>query len=52
MPTGMAITLARTTISIVPRMALLIPPGSPRKLPVGSVVKKLQLRAPSPLSSK
>ena len=48
MPSGTAIAVASATISIVPRIALLMPPGSPRKLPVGSVVKKSMLQAPSP----
>ncbi len=40
--------LASATISIVPRIAERIPPGSPRKRPVGSVVKNDLLQAPSP----
>ena len=46
---------ASATISSVPRIALLIPPiEEPPKnvLPVGSVVKKLQLHAPRPLTSR
>ena len=50
MPIGTATNVASTTISIVPRIALLIPPGSPRNEPVGSVVKKLPAdRAEAPL---
>ena len=48
MPSGMAMAAASATISSVPRIALRTPPGSPKKLPVGSVVKKELLSAPSP----
>ena len=54
-PIGTAITEASATISIVPRIALLMPPMlEPPKnvLPVGSVVKKLVLQAPRPLRSR
>jgi hypothetical protein len=36
----------------VPMIADLMPPGGPRMRPVGSVVKKSQLIAPSPLESR
>ncbi len=52
MPIGMAITDASATISIVPRIALWIPPIEEllkNVLPVGSVVKKLALHEPRPL---
>jgi hypothetical protein len=52
MPIGTASSVASATISIVPRIALLMPPGSPRNEPVGSVVKKSQLSAPSPRLSR
>ena len=46
MPIGTAIAVASATISIVPEdRALDRRPGSPRKLPVGSVVKKSLLQA-------
>src|ERR1019366_6291705 len=54
MPIGTAITDASATISTVPRIALLIPPMLEllkKVLPVGSVVKKLELHEPRPLSS-
>ena len=54
-PIGTAIAEASATISIVPTIALLIPPMLEllkKVLPVGSVVKKLQLHAPSPLTSR
>ena len=52
---GTAIAEASATISIVPRIALSMPPMfEPPKnvLPVGSVVKKLVLHEPSPLRSR
>ena len=52
MPIGIAIAEASATISIVPRIALSMPPMSEflkNVLPVGSVVKKLQLHALRPL---
>ena len=55
MPIGIAIAEASATISIVPRIALLIPPmfELPKNvLPVGSVVKKLELHEPRPLRSR
>ena len=55
MPIGIAITEASATISIVPRIALLTPPMSEclkNVLPVGSVVKKSLLHAPSPFLSR
>ena len=55
MPTGIEIAEASATISIVPRIALLIPPMlALRKnvLPVGSLLKKLGLHEPSPLRSR
>ena len=55
MPIGIAITDASATISIVPRIALLIPPMLEllkNVLPVGSVVKKLTLHEPNPLRSR
>ncbi len=54
-PIGIAITEASATISIVPRIALLMPPmldALKNVLPVGSVVKKLQLHALRPLRSR
>ena len=48
MPIGTEMSVARPTISRVPMIALLIPPGSPRKLPFGSVLKKLPLQEPRP----
>jgi hypothetical protein len=54
-PIGTAMAEARATISIVPRMALLMPPmlEPPKKvLPVGSVVKKLTLHEDRPLLSR
>ena len=51
-PKGTAMALAMATISIVPRMAERIPPGLPRKRPVGSVVKKSTLKAPRPFFSR
>ena len=54
-PIGIAIAEARATISIVPRIALLIPPMLEllkNVLPVGSVVKKLPLQEPRPLLSR
>ena len=39
-PIGIEISVASPTISSVPRIALRIPPGLPKKLPLGSVVKK------------
>ena len=48
MPIGIAITLASATMRIVPQIADLMPPGLPRKRPVGSVVKKSPLQAPMP----
>ncbi len=55
MPIGIEITEASATISIVPRIALLMPPMVEflkKVLPVGSVVKKLQLHEPRPLLSR
>ena len=52
MPIGTAIAVARPIISSVPRIALFTPPGSPRKLPFGSVVKKLPLQAPAPFFTR
>ena len=52
MPIGTAISVARATISSEPTMALRTPPGFPKKLPVGSVVKKLPLQAPRPFLSR
>ncbi len=55
MPIGIAIAEASATISIVPRIALLMPPMLDvlkNVLPVGSVLKKLQLHEPSPLLSR
>ena len=52
MPIGIAIADASATISMVPRIALLIPPMLEllkKVLPVGSVVKKLEFHEPSPL---
>ncbi len=54
-PIGIAIAPARATISIVPRIALLMPPilAAPKNVfPVGSEVKKLGLQAPRPLLSR
>ena len=54
-PMGTAIAEASATISIVPRIALLMPPMLEllkKVLPVGSVVKKSVLHAPSPLCSR
>ena len=54
-PIGIAIAEASATISIVPRIALLMPPMLAllkNVLPVGSVVKKLELQAPRPLLSR
>ena len=55
MPIGIAISEASATISIVPRIALLMPPMLEllkNVLPVGSVVKKLALHEPRPLLSR
>ena len=55
MPIGIAITEASATISIVPRIALSMPPieeSLKNVLPVGSVVKKLQLQEHRPLLSR
>ncbi len=40
---------ATATISNVPKIALRIPPGLPKKFPLGSVVKKEPLNEPRPL---
>jgi hypothetical protein len=55
MPIGTASTDASATISIVPRIALLIPPMEAllkNVLPVGSVVKKSGFHELSPLLSR
>ncbi len=52
MPIGTEITVAIATITIEPTIALLMPPGSPRKLPVGSVVKKSTFQAGRPLDTR
>ena len=54
-PIGIAIAAAIATISIVPMIALLMPPiDTPLKklAPVGSLVKKLPLHEPRPFSSR
>ena len=54
-PSGTAIAEASATISIVPRIALLMPPieeAAKKVLPVGSVVKNLMLQELSPLLSR
>jgi hypothetical protein len=52
MPIGIAIALATPTISSDPRIALRIPPGVPKNVPVGSVVKKLLFQVPRPCLSR
>ncbi len=54
-PVGIEISEASATISIVPRIALLIPPMLEllkNVLPVGSVVKKSRLQELRPLRSR
>ena len=54
-PIGTANAEATATISIVPRIALLMPPiddEAKKVLPVGSVVKKSMLHEPRPLLSR